>query len=87
MSGAQADAKLAQKRKNDAIMKLQAIYCSNVEFNLTHMGLRLTFGEQSLMAGELPTHHVAVFLPNSMIEPFLQTLGRVMADKKANETK
>jgi len=73
------------KSKNAAIMKMQAIYCNNIEFNLSNMGLRLTFGEQSLMAGEPPTHRVAVFIPASMIEPFLATMAKVQADHKAKE--
>jgi hypothetical protein len=85
------DKNIADKRtlkvKNDAIMKLQAVFCNNIEFNLTNMGLRLTFGEQPLMEGELPTHRVAVFLPGSMVEPLVATLAKVLSDHKANQAK
>jgi hypothetical protein len=73
------------RTRTKAIMKLVATYCNNIEFNLTNMGLRLTFGEQSLMAGEPPTHRVAVFIPSSMVDSFVDTMVKVKADKKAKE--
>jgi hypothetical protein len=73
------------KSKNAAIMKLQATYCNNIEFNLSKMGLRLTFGEQSLMAGEPPVHRVAVFIPISMLDSLVDTMVKVRADAKAKE--
>jgi hypothetical protein len=62
------------------IMKLPAQYCDNIEFQLTNLGLRLTFGEKSLMEGEPPTHRVAVFLPAAVVEPLSTTLNQVLAD-------
>lgn len=67
------------KKLAGQIMDVQAVYCNDVQFSLNNLGLRLTFGESSIMADEPPVHRVAVFLPTSVVDAFLQGLTAVKA--------
>lgn len=70
------------KKYSDAILKLTAIYCNDIQYHMTNLGARLTFGEQSLVQGEPPHHHVAVFIPYPVIAPFLETFTKAWQEHR-----
>lgn len=72
------------KRYEEKIMALEAIYCNDIQFSITNLGLRLTFGETSIVNGEPPSHRVAVFIPAAIIEPFRLGLEQVLEQHKKN---
>ena len=73
------DKRTAQKY-SEAILKLHATYCNDIQYHISNLGVRLTFGELSLVQGEPPHHHVAIFIPYPIIRPFLDTFAKAMAD-------
>lgn len=62
------------KEKADAIMGIPSIYCNSVEWSFTNLGVRLTYGELSILDGEPPTHRVAVFLPWAIFDAVIYGL-------------
>lgn len=62
------------KEKAEAIMQVTATYCNSLEWSFTNLGVRLTFGELSILDGEPPTHRVAVFLPWAVFDAGLYGL-------------
>lgn len=72
-----------QKKRAAEIMQEPALYCNNIEYHLNGFGLRLTFGEMSMLRGVSPTHRVAVFLPAAVIEPFMTGLQKVQEQQAA----
>ncbi len=62
------------KEKADAIMEVPAIYCNSIEWSFTNLGVRLTYGELSILDGEPPTHRVAVFLPWAIFDAVIYGL-------------
>ena len=52
---------------------------------MTNLGARLTFGEQSLVQGEPPHHHVAVFIPYPVIAPFLETFTKAWQEHQTQK--
>jgi hypothetical protein len=66
------------------ILEIEAVYSNDIQFSLTNLGLRLTFGETSLIQDEPPTHRIAVFIPAPIIEPFMTGLKNVMEQHAQN---
>jgi hypothetical protein len=82
-----ADEMVARKRHNKAVMDLPATFCNTVEFNLSELGLRFTFGELPLIDGEEATYRVAIFIPASMVAGMSQTLVKIQQDQAAKQQK
>jgi len=69
------------------IMDVQAVYCNDVQFAMTNLGLRLTFGEASIVEGEPPSHRVAVFLPVQVADAFFKGFQNVREEHAAKQAK
>lgn len=79
------DEQEAAKHKLQAIMEIDAYFCNHVEFNLTPVGLRMTFGESPNVEGVSPAYRTAVVIPLNLLQGFSDTFNRVLNESRANE--
>jgi hypothetical protein len=60
--------------KAASLMVPATIYCNIVDWGSSQLGLRLAFGEESIMQGQPATYRTAVFIPMPLVRHVLEAL-------------